>query len=31
MVILGAWVGMHFMIVTFPGHTNLLFGTCHGL
>ena len=29
-VILGAWVGMHFMIVAFPGHSHLLSGTCQG-
>ena len=29
-VILGAWFGMHCMIVTFPGHTHLLFGYVKG-
>ena len=29
-VILGALVGMHCLIVAFPRHTHLLFGTCHG-
>ena len=29
-VISGAWDGMHCMIVAFPGHAHLLFGTYQG-